>query len=185
MRQMITLASLVLLTGCATPILQGHAALSTGRYDEAVRRFEQALAEAPEQPSALVGLGIARYKLGDLEEARRSLTQAAVQAPDSVTVQLYLALVAIRRGEDAVADAHLGRYLQLGAPARLAAQLVRTRAALLGPLTPPMRDYVVASLEDAYQWAGEVAWARQAANDVYLYWLAADVYFLPRACRCR
>jgi tetratricopeptide (TPR) repeat protein len=179
------LAALGLLAGCATPTLQGHAALSGGRYDEAARHFEEALADHPGRAPDLVGLGIARYKLGALDEAQRALAEAAAQAPDDPTPQLYLALIAIRRG-DAAADTHLARYLQLGAPARLAGQLDRTRAALRGPLTPPMREYMAASLEDGYQWAGEVAAAVRAAQDAHLRWISAErIYLLPRACRCR
>jgi hypothetical protein len=49
-----------------------------------------------------------------------------------------------------------------------------------------MRDYMAASLEDAYQWAGEVTGALRAAREAELRWLAAErIYLLPRACRCR
>jgi hypothetical protein len=49
-----------------------------------------------------------------------------------------------------------------------------------------MREYVAASLEDAYQWAGEVVAATEAARAAHLRWIAAErIYLLPRACRCR
>jgi hypothetical protein len=49
-----------------------------------------------------------------------------------------------------------------------------------------MREYMAASLEDGYQWAGEVVAAEQAARDAYLRWVATErIYLLPRACRCR
>jgi tetratricopeptide (TPR) repeat protein len=186
MRLTVVLAAFALLAGCATPTLQGRAALSGGRYDEAARHFEEALAESPGRTPSLVGLGIARYKLGALDEAQRALEEAAAQEPGNPTPQLYLILVALRRGDDAAADTHLGRYLQIGAPARLAGQLERTREALQGPVTPELRAYMAAGLEDAYQWAGEVTSALQAANDAYLRFLAADrIYLLPRSCRCR
>jgi tetratricopeptide (TPR) repeat protein len=186
MRLTIALAALALLTGCATPTLQGRAALSGGRYDEAARHFEEALAESPGRTPSLVGLGIARYKLGALDEAQQALTEAATQEPGDPTAQLYLVLVALRRGDDAAADTHLGRYLQIGAPARLAGQLERTRRTLKGPVTPELREYMAAGLEDAYQWAGEVTSAVQAASDAHLRFIAADrIYLLPRACRCR
>ena len=187
MTSTIVRASLaLLLAGCATPTLQGRAALTGGRYDEAAQRFEEALAEEPGRVADLVGLGIARYKLGALDEAQRALAEAVAQDPSAPTPHLYLALIAIRRGEDAASDEHLGRCLQLGAPPRLAAQLDRTRRALRGPLTPAMREYMAASLEDGYQWAGEVDSALRAARDAELRWLAAErIYLLPRACRCR
>ena len=68
-----------------------------------------------------------------------------MQAP---TPQLYLALVAIRRGDDAAADAHLSRYLALGAPPRLAVHLERTRQALRAqyPLLALMVLYTLGGL---------------------------------------
>jgi tetratricopeptide (TPR) repeat protein len=181
------LASIALfLAGCATPTLQGRAALGGGRYDEAARHFEEALAERPGRVADLVGLGVARYKLDALDDAQQALAEAASREPDAATPQLYLALIAIRRGDDAAADQHLARHLQLGAPARLAAQLSRTRAALGGPVTPAMREYMAASLEDGYQWAGELAGALRAARDAEVRLLSAErIYLLPRACRCR
>jgi Flp pilus assembly protein TadD len=187
MTSTLALASLALvLVGCATPASQGRSALSGGRYDEAARHFEAALAERPGRAADLVGLGIARYKLGDLDQARQALAEAMALEPGVPTPHLYLALIGIRQGNDTAADEHLGRYLQLGAPPRLAAQLDRTRTALRGPVTPAMREYMAASLEDGYQWAGEVAGALRAARDAELRVLAAErVYLLPRACRCR
>jgi tetratricopeptide (TPR) repeat protein len=186
MRLTIAVTALALLAGCATPALQGRAALSGGRYDEAARHFEEALAQSPGRTASLVGLGIARYKLGALDEAHQALAEAAAQEPDNPTSQLYLILIALRRGDDAAADLHLGRYLQIGAPARLAGQLERTRKALQGPVTPELRAYMATGLEDAYQWAGEVSAAVQDARDAHLRFLAAErIYLLPRACRCR
>ena len=186
MRVTIAFAATLLLAGCVTANRQGHIALSGGRYEEAARHFEEALAETPGRPATLIGLGIARYKLGALDEAQRALADAATQEPDNPTPLLYLALVALRRGDDAAADAHLARYLEMGAPARLAGQLDRTRKALQGPVTPALREYMAASLEDGYQWAGELTWAARAAHDAQLRWIATErVYFIPPGCRCR
>jgi Flp pilus assembly protein TadD len=186
MRLTIALAATVLLAGCVTADRQGHVALSGGRYDEAIRNFEEALAETPGRPESLIGLGIARYKVGALDEAQRALADAAARQPDNPTPLLYLALVALRRGDDAAADAHLGRYLEMGAPARLAGQLDRTRKALRGSVTPALREYMAASLEDSYQWAGELTWAARAVHDAQLYWIATGrVDFIAHGCRCR
>jgi len=189
MKPMLVLPALAvcaLLTGCATPTIEGRAALGRGSYDEAARHFEEALARQPRRVTDLVGLGIARYKLDALDDARRAFEEALAQAPDQPPAHLYLALIAMRRGDDATADAHLARYLALGPPLRLAAQLDRTRRALAGAVTPQMRAYVAASLEDAYQWAGEVAGALQAARDAELRRLADErIYLLPRSCPCR
>src|SRR2546428_253989 len=49
------------ISGCATTVGLGQAALREGRYSEAASKFETALTEHPERTDALVGLGIARY----------------------------------------------------------------------------------------------------------------------------
>jgi tetratricopeptide (TPR) repeat protein len=186
MRLMMVPLALALLAGCATSTLQGRAALSGGRYDEAARHFEEALADEPGRVNDLVGLGVARYKLDALDEAGRALGEALAQKPALPTAHLYLALIAIRQGDDAAADEHLARHLELGAPARLAAQISRTRQALRGPVTPEMRQFMAASLEESYQWAGEVAGALRAAREAELRRIADErIYLLPRYCRCR
>jgi len=180
------LAVCALLAGCVTPTTEGRAALGRGSYDEAAQHFEEALMRQPGRVADLVGLGIARYKLDALDDAQRAFEEALAQAPDLPPAHLYLALIALRRGDDATADAHLARYLALGPPPRLAAQLDRTRSALAGAVTLEMRPYVAASLEDAYQWAGEVAAALQAARDAEMRRLADErIYVLTRSCRCR
>jgi Flp pilus assembly protein TadD len=177
---------LLVLAACATPTSQGRVALSRGSYEEAARHFEEALAAEPGRVGALVGLGVARYKLDALDDARRAFDEALDQQPDLPPGHLYLALIAIRQGDDATAETHLTRYLALGPPPRLAAQLDRTRRALTGPLTPEMRTYMAAALEDGYQWAGEVASAVQAARDAELFRFSHDrIYVIPGHCRCR
>jgi tetratricopeptide (TPR) repeat protein len=189
MKALARLPVLTLLLGlaaCATPTLAGRAALSRGSYDEAARHFEEALAAEPGRVGALVGLGVARYKLDALDDARRAFDAALVQVPDLPPAHLYLALIALRQSDDAAAETHLTSYLALGPPARLAAQLDRTRRALSGPLTPEMRAYMAAALEDGYQWAGEVAVALQAARDADLFWFSHErIYIFPTHCRCR
>jgi hypothetical protein len=168
-----------------------HAARPRGPGQRTLRRGRAALrgcaGRAARATGGPIGLGIARYKLGELDEAHRALTEVAAGAPEAPAPQLYLALIAIRRSDDAAAEDHLARYLGLGAPPRLAVQLERTRQALRGgPVTPPLRDFMAASLEDAYQWAGEVTAALAALRNAELRYVAADrIYLLPRACRCR
>jgi tetratricopeptide (TPR) repeat protein len=183
---MPALAAVALLAGCATPTIEGRAALGRGSYDEAAQHFEEALAREPGRVGDLLGLGVARYKLDALDEARRAFEEALTQSPDLPPAHLYLALIALRRGDDGTAETHLARYLTLGLPPRLAAQVDRTRRALSAATKAEMRAYMAASLEDAYQWAGEVAGAVQAAREAELRWLADDrIYLLPHYCRCR
>jgi tetratricopeptide (TPR) repeat protein len=180
------LAGLALLAGCATPTIEGRAALARGSYDEAARHFQEGLAREPGRVADLVGLGVARYKLDALDDAQRAFEQALAQSPDLPPARLYLALVAVRRGDNAAADDHLAQFLTLAPPPRLAAQVDRARRALPSVVAPETRAYVAASLEDGYQWAGEVTAALQAARDAELQRLADDrIYLLPLSCRRR
>ncbi len=180
------LAALMLLTGCATSTLQGREALGRGSYGEAAERFEESLAREPGRVADLIGLGIARYKLGALDEARAAFEDALAQRPDLPPAHLYLALIAIRRGDATAADTHLSHYLALGPPPRLAAQVERARRVAADALTPQLRDYVAATLEDGYQWAGEVAGAVQAARAAEWRRISDErIFLLPRYCRCR
>jgi tetratricopeptide (TPR) repeat protein len=187
---MNTLVGLLVLTpllaACATPTLEGRAALSRGSYAEAARYFEEALAQDPDAVPALLGLGVARYKLDALDDARRVFEDALASVPDLATAHLYLALIALRRADDATAETHLARYLTLGPPPRLAAQVDRTRRALAGPVTAELRAYMAAALEDGYQWAGEITSAVLAARDAELRRFSDErIYIGPSYCRCR
>src|SRR5213593_2765489 len=64
----------ILCAGCATtPYSEGQSALQKGRYVEAEGYFTQALAADPGRPDALVGLGIAQYKQGEIDQASDTL----------------------------------------------------------------------------------------------------------------
>jgi tetratricopeptide (TPR) repeat protein len=177
-------AVLALAAGCATATIEGRAALGRGSYEEAARHFEAALARHPGRVEDLLGLGVARYKLDALDEAERTLEEALAREPGLPPAHLYLAMIALRRGDHATADARLAQSLAL-APPRLAALIDRTRRTLPAVTTPELRAYVAASLEDGYQWAGEVAGAVQAARDAELRCLAFErIHVLPGHYRC-
>ena len=53
----LTLGVLLVLAGCATTAGRGQSALYAGRYDDAVARFQEALADKPDDVTARVGLG--------------------------------------------------------------------------------------------------------------------------------
>jgi len=183
----LTLGVLLLLAGCATAAGRGQSALYAGRYDDAVARFQEALADKPDDVTARVGLGIAQYRLGALDEAERSMTDALRREPGLPVAPLYLGLVAILRGQDAAAGASLRRYAAGTAP-RVAADVERALRALgSGPVTLEMRQYVASSLEDQSAWASELAATQQALAHSELRRITDDrtLLLLPRACRCQ
>ena len=182
-----TLLTTTLLAGCATATGRGQAALYAGRYDEAVTRFDEALAKEPGALDARVGLGIARYRLGALDEAQRAFTDALGQAPDLPVAHLYLGLIALLRGQDAAAGESLRRYAT-GAPPRLTAHVERAlRVLASGPVGAEMRQFMAASIEDSSAWAGELSATRQALASSELRRITDDrtLLLLPRACSCR
>jgi hypothetical protein len=62
----------------------------------------------------------------------------------------------------------------------------RARRVVAEALTPELRDYIAAGLEDGYQWAGEVAGAVQAARTAEWRRISDErIFLLPRYCRCR
>jgi Tfp pilus assembly protein PilF len=167
MRAMVVLlltTLLALTSACATPAREGRHALSRGSYAEAARHFEEALARDPGRIEDQVGLGVARYKLDALDDAEKVFRDAVARAPGALPAHMYLALIALRKGETTEADGHLARALALAPHPRLAAQIDRTRRVLPASTTPELRTYLAASLEDGYQWTGELAGAVQAAR---------------------
>ena len=175
--------SALLLAGCATAAGRGEMALHAGRYDEAVARFQESLAENPDSIGARIGLGIAQYRRGALDEAERAFTEALGRAPELPVAHLYLGLIAVLRGQDAAAGESLRQYASRTTP-RVATDVERAlRALASGPVTPEMRGYVAFSLEDTSAWAGELLATQQALAHSELRRITDDRTLL--LCRCR
>lgn len=181
-----TLFIVVGLSGCATAASQGRTALSQGRYAEAAASFEQALSTDPRRADDLVGLGIARYKLGNLPEAEQALSAALDQAPDSAAARFYLGLSALRRGTLPEAEHHLEAFARQGQVPRLAAAVDRTlRTVRAAPVSDDVRAYMAASLEDQAEWARDLAELHRELQYSELRRLTDDrVIYVTRRCRC-
>ncbi len=152
------------ISGCATTVGLGQAALREGRYAEAASKFETALTEHPERTDALVGLGIARYAQGGYGEAAAHLSEAVSQDPNRADAQLYLGLSHLERGDEGAAAEHLRTFGGLTHSARVtrqvddALQLMRTEH----PLSPQSRHFIAASLESIVKSEQELHDARWA-----------------------
>ena len=152
------------LAGCATTsYTAGAVAAREGRYAEAVSHYQEALAGDPDRLDALVGLGIARYKLGALDEAIEVLERAVARAPGEATARLYLGLSHFRKGDLDRAEEHLTAFAGLQPERRLAAQAQRTLKLIrTKPLPEETRAFAAASLEDEAELVQEASEAWRA-----------------------
>ena len=183
----VVLLVALVLTGCASATRDGQVALQYGDNATAATYFETALAKNPTSVTALVGLGVARYRLGAFAEADRALSEALVQSPDLPVAHLYLGLSALRRGEDDAADAQFVRFSSFGVAARLTSYIDRTmRLVRTMPASDELRAYMADGIADQAAWAGEVTNAWNASNYARATWYTSpSVYYVVRSCRCR
>jgi len=86
------LALSAILTGCASAYARGGQAYRAGRYTDATREFEIAAARGAKRLDALTGLGVSRYRLGDLSGAREALQRVLAESPKRVEARIYFAL---------------------------------------------------------------------------------------------
>ena len=78
---------------------QGETLAGEGLIEEALGRFEQALAAAPENPEVVEAVGRALLNLNRLEEAEASFLGALELDPEWIAPWMGLAMVALRRDE--------------------------------------------------------------------------------------
>src|SRR5215203_5102413 len=91
---------------------QGEILAGEGLIEEALARFEQALAAAPENPEVIEAVGRALLYLDRLEEAEASFLDALELDPAWVGPRMGLAMVALRRDEPFKIVHHLERAIE-------------------------------------------------------------------------
>jgi len=91
---------------------QGETLAEEGLFEEALGRFEQALAAAPENPEVIEAVGRTLLNLDRLEEAEASFLDALEIDPQWAAPRMGLALVAIRRDEPFRIVHHLERAIE-------------------------------------------------------------------------
>ena len=173
MRAWALLAVITLTAGCVTPYREGQSALQKGRYVEAEGYFNQALAADPGRTDALVGLGIAQYKQGEIDQASDTLQKAVLIRPNEPSVRLYLGLAYLRSQETAKAEQQLTALRSLDIDPRVAQQIDRALEVIRqGPLSDTVRDFLVGSLETQAQLSRD-------AQDALLQAQRAQLYYFP------
>ncbi|CAN5911883.1 tetratricopeptide repeat protein [soil metagenome] len=94
-------------------IQQGETLAEEGLVAEALSRFEQALAAAPENPESIEAVGRALLSLDRLDEAEASFIRALAMDPDWSAPHLGMAMVAMRREEPFKVVHHLERAIEV------------------------------------------------------------------------
>jgi len=91
---------------------QGETLSEEGLFEEALGRFEQALAAAPENPEVIEAVGRTLLNLDRLEEAEASFLDALELDPEWAAPRMGLALLAIQRDEPFKIVHHLERAIE-------------------------------------------------------------------------
>lgn len=182
-RALLLFAVVALASGCASAVTQGQIALRQGRYVEAEGFFNEALAKDPGRTDALVGLGIAQYKAGQIDQAIESLEKAVQIRPNEPSVRLYLALAYLKREDTEKAEEQLAALRSLRIDSRVADQVQQALALLKqGPLSDSVRNFIVGSLETQAELSRDVQDARlqaQMARAYYYSYYPFTAYSYP------
>ncbi len=177
---LLTLAVIALAAGCATPYGEGQAALHQGRFAEAEGHFSQALAADPGRTDALVGLGIAQYKQGEIDQASDTLQKALQVRPNEPSVRLYLGLAYLQNRDPLQAEQQLSALRSLDIDPRVAQQIDRAIEVIRqGPLSDPVRNFLAGSLETEAQLSRDAQEARLQAQRAQSYYFPYYPYGYP------
>jgi Flp pilus assembly protein TadD len=82
----------------------GEAAFAAGKFEEAVKSFDQYTAQKPKNPWGHYMLGLSAWKAGDLEKSEKSFNEALRLEPDHFKSLLHLSRILVdqKRYDDAV-----------------------------------------------------------------------------------
>jgi tetratricopeptide (TPR) repeat protein len=173
-------AAMTLTAGCVTPYGEGQSALHQGRFAEAEGYFSQALAADPGRTDALVGLGIAQFKQGEIDQAGDTLQKALELRPNEPGVRLYLGLVYLQNRDSLRAEQQLSVLRSLTTDPRIARQIDRALEVIRqGPLGDPVLSFLVGSLETQAQLSRDAQEARLQAQRAQAYYFSYYPYAYP------
>lgn len=117
----------MLTEGERVHLVRGRLAFASGRYQEAADEFAAAVAADPKSARALVNLGTALGRVGDLDAAIEKYRQALVVEPDQMTAHFNLGSSLVENGRASEAIPHVEAVLE-NTPYDAEAQLLMARA---------------------------------------------------------
>jgi tetratricopeptide (TPR) repeat protein len=97
----------------SAPLFLGLIAIRQARWDDAADALRQAADAGVPRPAALHNLGFALEQLGRLDEAEAAYGDAASRAKDDPRIMLGWSIVALKRGDNKVAQSRLARACEL------------------------------------------------------------------------
>jgi tetratricopeptide (TPR) repeat protein len=100
-------------TDTSAPLFLGLIAIRQARWEEAADALRQATVSGVPRPAALHNLGFALEQLNRLDEAEAAYGDAASRAKDDARVMLGWSIVALKRGDNKVAQSRLARACEL------------------------------------------------------------------------
>ncbi len=100
-------------TDSSSPLFLGLIAIRQARWEEAAEALRRAADAGVPKPAALHNLGFALEQLGRLDEAEAAYGDAAGRARDDARVMLGWSIVALKRGDNKVAQGRLARAREL------------------------------------------------------------------------
>jgi tetratricopeptide (TPR) repeat protein len=95
------------------PLFLGLIAIRQARWEEAAEALRRAADAGVPKPAALHNLGFALEQLGRLDEAEAAYGDAAGRARDDARIMLGWSIVALKRGDNKVAQGRLARAREL------------------------------------------------------------------------
>jgi tetratricopeptide (TPR) repeat protein len=97
----------------SAPLFLGLIAIRQARWEEAAAALRQAADAGVPRPAALHNLGFALEQLGRLDEAEAAYGDAAGRSKDDPRIMLGWSIVALKRGDNKVAQSRLARACEL------------------------------------------------------------------------
>jgi tetratricopeptide (TPR) repeat protein len=97
----------------SAPLFLGLIAIRQARWEEAAAALRQAADAGVPRPAALHNLGFALEQLGRLDEAEAAYGDAAGRSKDDARIMLGWSIVALKRGDNKVAQSRLARACEL------------------------------------------------------------------------